>query len=55
MNDEAVLSSRDTVVTERGVLTDREISEIQAFIKDNYKDMYLRSAELSKNGFYNGR
>lgn len=44
----------DTAVTERGILTDREIAKIQAFIKDNYKDMYLKWAEKSKNGFYGG-
>ena len=36
----------------RGILTDPEISKIQAFIKTNYKEMYLKWAEYSNNGYY---
>ena len=35
-----------------GILTDREVTKIQAFIKDNYKDMYIKWAEYSENGYY---
>lgn len=34
------------------MLTDREMRKIQAFIKDNYKEMYLKWSEMSENGFY---
>ena len=47
-----VKSSGDTVVQNRGVLTDRELAKIQDFIKDNYKDMYLKWSSMSENGFY---
>lgn len=42
----------DTVLQERGVLTDREIKRIQEFIKDNYKEMYITWRAKSDNGFY---
>jgi len=47
-----VKSNGDTVVQNRGVLADRELSKIQNFIKDNYKEMYLKWASMSENGFY---
>ncbi len=28
------------------------VSKIQAFIKKNYKEMYLKWAEYSENGYY---
>ena len=37
----------------RGILTDREISKIQKFIKQNYQEMYLKWAAYSEQGFYN--
>lgn len=47
-----VRSNGDTILQNKGILTDREIHKIQAFIKENYKDMYLKWAEYSENGFY---
>lgn len=47
-----VKSNGDTVIQNRGVLTDRELSKIQSFIKDNYKEMYLKWAFMSENGFF---
>jgi len=47
-----VKSNGDTVVQNRGKLNDREISKIQRFIKQNYKEMYLKWAKYSKNGFF---
>ena len=47
-----VNSNGDTVIQNRGVLTDRELSKIQSFIKDNYKEMYLKWASMSENGFF---
>lgn len=45
-------SNGDTVIQNRGVLTDRELSKIQSFIKDNYKEMCLKWASMSENGFF---
>lgn len=42
---------RDTVLQKRGILNDREITKIQAIIKDKYK-MYLKWSEYSENKFY---
>ena len=35
------------------ILTDREISKIQKFIKQNYQEMYLKWSAYSEQGFYN--
>lgn len=43
-----------SVVQKRGVLTDRELRKIQAFIRRNYKDMYRTWSQLSDEGFYHG-
>ena len=48
-----VKDNGDTILQKRGVLTDREIIKIQAFIKDNYKEMYIKWSEYSTNGYYN--
>ena len=37
-----VKGNGDTEVMARGILTDRDIRIIREFIKDNYKDMYIR-------------
>lgn len=42
----------DTTVENRGMLNDREIHKIRAFIKENYKEMYVQWAAYSKNDFY---
>lgn len=47
-----VKSNGDTEVQNQGMLTDRELRKIRAFIKDNYQEMYLRWSEMSENGFY---
>lgn len=47
-----VKSNGDTIVENQGMLTEREMRKIQAFIKDNYKEMYLKWSEMSENGFY---
>ena len=48
-----VKGNGDSVLQAKGVLTDKEISKIQAFIKINYQDMYNKWAEFSTQGFYN--
>ena len=47
-----VKSNGDSVLQNRGVLTDQELHGIQAFIKENYKEMYLKWSSLSDEGFY---
>ena len=47
-----VKENGDTVVQKRGILSDIEISKIQSFIKINYKEMYLKWAQYSENGYY---
>ena len=46
-----VRDNGDTVLQERGILTDREISKIQKFIKQNYQEMYLKWSAYSEQGF----
>lgn len=47
-----VTENGDSVLQNRGVLSDHEISVIQKFIKENYQEMYLKWASLSDQGFY---
>ena len=47
-----VRNNGDTEIQNRGVLNDRELSEIQDFIKENYREMYLRWKTKSTKGFY---
>lgn len=47
-----VKANGDAVLKKRGVLSDREINQISAFIKENYLDMYKKWAEYSSNGYY---
>ena len=49
-----VKSDGDTVVQNRGALTERELRGIQAFVKENYKEMYLKWSAISEEGFYRG-
>ena len=49
-----VKGNGDSVLQNKGILTDREISKIQAFIKENYEKMYEKWAQYSENGFYCG-
>lgn len=47
-----VKSNGETVVEEKGILTNQEIRRIQEFIKENYKEMYLKWTEKSDTGYY---
>ena len=47
-----VKSNGDAVLRNRGILTDREIAKISAFIKDHYQEMYLRWSQYSNKGYY---
>ncbi len=50
-----VKGNGDTVVQNKGRLTDQETNKIQSFIKDNYQTMYAKWKEYSKNDYYNGK
>ena len=47
-----VKSNGDTTIEEQGVLSDKECSVIRSFIKEHYKEMYLKWAEKSDNGSF---
>ena len=47
-----VKSNGETVVSDMGILTEREARVLREFIKDNYREMYLKWAEKSDNGFF---
>lgn len=47
-----VRGNGDTEVIERGMLTDKELRIIREFIKENYKEMYIKWSSMSPNGFY---
>lgn len=47
-----VKENGDTVLQNQGRLTDREVSKIQKFIKKNYREMFMKWSEYSKNSFY---
>ena len=49
-----VKDNGDTVLQQKGILNDRTIRKLQAFIKKNYKEMYKKWSEYSKEGFYRG-
>lgn len=50
-----VKSDESTVVITPGQLTDKELRIVRAFIKDNYKEMYIKWSEMSNEGFYRGK
>ena len=47
-----VKSNGDTTVEKQGNLTERDIRKIREFIKEHYKDMYLKWLIMSDTGFY---
>ena len=47
-----VKGNGETIVQNRGILSDRELRLIREFIQDNYKEMYRKWAEYSRNGYY---
>ena len=49
-----VKGNGDSVLQDKGKLTDREVNKIQEFIKENYEKMYEKWAYYSENGFYRG-
>ena len=49
-----VKANGDSVLQKKGVLNDREIHQIQMFIKERYQEMYLKWQEYSHNEYYKG-
>lgn len=47
-----VKSNGETLVEDKGILNDREIRIIREFIKENYREMYLKWVEKSNTGFW---
>ena len=47
-----VKSDGSTVLKNRGKLSDKELRVIQAFIKENYREMYLKRSAMSEEGYY---
>ena len=46
------MSNGDTAVRKQGKLSDKEMRIIREFIKDNYKEMYIKWSEMSVQGYY---
>ena len=49
-----VKSNGDTVVQNRGSISEADIRRLQRFIKDNYELMYAKWRIYSSEGFYRG-
>ena len=47
-----VRSDGSTEVTDKGNLKEKDIREIQRFIKDNYKEMYATWRIMSDKGYF---
>ncbi len=47
-----VKSNGDAIIQKRGVLSDKELKGIQEFIKENYKEMYIKWSAKSPNSYY---
>lgn len=50
-----VRDNGDTVVQNRGVLSDRELKKIQDFIRQNYLEMYLKWSAYSEQSFFGNK
>lgn len=43
-----------SVLQSPGILNEREVRQIQSFISENYREMYLTWSRFSDEGFYRG-
>ena len=50
-----VKANGDTVLQKASDLNSRQVSGMQQFIKENYREMYARWQEFSDTGFYTGK
>ena len=46
-----VKANGDSVLQKKGILNDREIKQIQMFIKERFKEMYLKWQEYSTHEY----
>lgn len=49
-----VKENGDSILQNKGILNEREIGKIQLFIKNNYREMYLKWSLYSSESFYKG-
>lgn len=47
-----VKSNGSSILKNRGALSDKELKTVQTFIKENYREMYLKWSVMSQNGFF---
>ena len=47
-----VRSNGDTEVVEKGAVGDKDLRRIQAFVKENYLEMYEKWSQRSDQGFF---
>ena len=47
-----VYADGSSKMTAQGTLSDRDVPEIQAFIKQHYKEMFAKWSERSGQGYY---
>ena len=47
-----VKENGDSVIQNRGILSDKELGQIQGFIKNNYKEMYIKWSGYSEKTFF---
>ena len=47
-----VKENGDSIIQNRGILTDKELRQIQRFIKNKYKEMYIKWSEYSEKTFF---
>lgn len=50
-----VKNNGDSVIANKGLLSERDLLRIQKFIKENYLTMFEKWCEYSKNGYYGER
>ncbi len=47
-----VQSDGSTVIQEKGIVSDRDLRNIQTFIRENYQEMYLKWSLLSSESYF---
>ena len=50
-----VKENGDSIVQNKGILKEKELNRIKAFIKKNYMAMYEKWVAISDKGFYRGK
>lgn len=47
-----VKGNGDTIVKNQGILSDKQMRIIRNFIKENYKEMYIKWSSMSDQGYF---